>query len=82
MATSDTARLIDAAGAGRRLDHATAFRFVDAPLELLVQAAESVALMTFGRTVTHSRNVFIPLTQLCRDMCHYCCGDPDHFWGQ
>ena len=26
----------------------------------------------FGDTVTYSRKVFIPLTQLCRDVCHYC----------
>ncbi len=26
----------------------------------------------FGRVVTYSRKVFIPLTQLCRDVCHYC----------
>lgn len=26
----------------------------------------------FGPTVTYSRKVFIPLTQLCRDVCHYC----------
>ncbi|MGZ8572238.1 MAG: bifunctional FO biosynthesis protein CofGH, partial [Actinomycetota bacterium] len=25
-----------------------------------------------GRTVTYSRKVFIPLTMLCRDHCHYC----------
>jgi FO synthase len=25
-----------------------------------------------GRTVTYSRKVFIPLTMLCRDVCHYC----------
>lgn len=25
-----------------------------------------------GRTVSYSRKVFIPLTQLCRDVCHYC----------
>src|SRR5690606_33440754 len=25
-----------------------------------------------GRSVTYSRKVFIPLTQLCRDVCHYC----------
>ncbi|MBF6327335.1 bifunctional FO biosynthesis protein CofGH [Nocardia transvalensis] len=24
------------------------------------------------RTITYSRNVFIPLTRLCRDKCHYC----------
>lgn len=26
----------------------------------------------FGRTVTYSPKVFLPLTQLCRDVCHYC----------
>jgi len=26
----------------------------------------------FGQLVTYSRKVFIPLTQLCRDVCHYC----------
>ena len=26
----------------------------------------------FGRHISHSRKVFIPLTQLCRDVCHYC----------
>ncbi|HEX2032185.1 MAG TPA: bifunctional FO biosynthesis protein CofGH [Actinomycetota bacterium] len=25
-----------------------------------------------GRTITYSRKVFIPLTMLCRDVCHYC----------
>ena len=25
-----------------------------------------------GRLVSYSRKVFIPLTQLCRDVCHYC----------
>ncbi|MGE4249305.1 MAG: 5-amino-6-(D-ribitylamino)uracil--L-tyrosine 4-hydroxyphenyl transferase CofH [Parvibaculaceae bacterium] len=26
----------------------------------------------FGRRITYSRKVFIPLTHLCRDHCHYC----------
>jgi FO synthase len=26
----------------------------------------------FGSLITYSRKVFIPLTQLCRDVCHYC----------
>ena len=25
-----------------------------------------------GKLITYSRKVFIPLTQLCRDVCHYC----------
>lgn len=27
---------------------------------------------SFGNVVTYSRKVFIPLTHLCRDVCHYC----------
>ncbi|WP_270933337.1 5-amino-6-(D-ribitylamino)uracil--L-tyrosine 4-hydroxyphenyl transferase CofH [Falsiroseomonas oryzae] len=36
--------------------------------------AEAAALRDagHGRRVTWSRKVFIPLTQLCRDVCHYC----------
>ena len=26
----------------------------------------------WGRRLTYSRKVFVPLTQLCRDVCHYC----------
>ncbi|HEX3574511.1 MAG TPA: 7,8-didemethyl-8-hydroxy-5-deazariboflavin synthase CofG, partial [Rhodopila sp.] len=26
----------------------------------------------FGRNISYSRKVFIPLTKLCRDVCHYC----------
>jgi len=38
----------------------------------LMPSAESLTLDGFGETVTYSRKVFIPLTQLCRDVCHYC----------
>jgi FO synthase len=39
--------------------------------ELLAKAAERRD-DAFGRTVSYSRKVFIPLTKLCRDVCHYC----------
>ncbi|MGH8327119.1 MAG: 7,8-didemethyl-8-hydroxy-5-deazariboflavin synthase CofG, partial [Steroidobacteraceae bacterium] len=38
----------------------------------LLPAAEEMTLAGHGRAVTYSRKVFIPLTQLCRDVCHYC----------
>ncbi len=38
----------------------------------LIRAAEEITLAGHGATVTYSRKVFIPLTQLCRDVCHYC----------
>ncbi len=42
------------------------------PLEALVEAAEELTLAGHGNIVTYSRKVFVPLTQLCRDVCHYC----------
>lgn len=39
---------------------------------LLLAASEAMTLATFGPLVTYSRKVFIPLTKLCRDVCHYC----------
>jgi FO synthase len=43
-----------------------------APLEELLKRAEQMTLANRGRRLTYSRKVFIPLTQLCRDVCHYC----------
>ena len=34
--------------------------------------ASSIRDHGFGNTVTYSKKVFIPLTKLCRDVCHYC----------
>src|SRR5919202_3533956 len=34
--------------------------------------ARAVRDRTRGRLVTYSPKVFIPLTKLCRDVCHYC----------
>lgn len=42
------------------------------PVESLIEQAEAMTLAAFGATVTYSRKVFIPLTHLCRDVCHYC----------
>lgn len=38
----------------------------------LAALACSVRDRAHGNTVTYSRKVFIPLTHLCRDVCHYC----------
>ena len=42
------------------------------PVESLMEQAEAMTLASFGVPVTYSRKVFIPLTHLCRDVCHYC----------
>ena len=41
-------------------------------LSELMDRAALVRDTGFGNVVTYSRKVFIPLTQLCRDVCHYC----------
>src|SRR5438093_5300110 len=44
----------------------------DADLERAMGAAGKLRDLGWGDTVTYSRKVFIPLTMLCRDHCHYC----------
>jgi len=50
----------------------TAMSLVDAPLADLLPEAASLRAQGKGTTVTYSPKVFIPLTTLCRDVCHYC----------
>ena len=38
----------------------------------LMQVAATLRDSGFGNVITYSRKVFVPLTQLCRDVCHYC----------
>src|SRR3989442_15262971 len=50
--------------------------------ESLLEAAGSLRDQFKGRTVTYSRKIFLPVTNLCRDRCSYCTfrkdpSDPD-----
>ncbi|HTS54390.1 MAG TPA: 7,8-didemethyl-8-hydroxy-5-deazariboflavin synthase CofG, partial [Burkholderiales bacterium] len=45
---------------------------VDAPLEALVERASRLRDAGHDALVSYSRKVFLPLTRLCRDVCHYC----------
>ena len=45
---------------------------LDTDLDELLGRATEVRDATWGTRVTYSPKVFIPLTQLCRDRCHYC----------
>ncbi|MDH3452828.1 MAG: 5-amino-6-(D-ribitylamino)uracil--L-tyrosine 4-hydroxyphenyl transferase CofH [Gammaproteobacteria bacterium] len=38
----------------------------------LAEIAASLRDRGHGRVISYSRKVFIPLTRLCRDVCHYC----------
>jgi len=45
---------------------------LERPLEDLCAEARALRDEGHGRLVTYSPKVFIPLTKLCRDVCHYC----------
>ena len=65
--------IVAAARSGARLDAAQAAALADCDdLVLLTSAAAVLRDQGFGQLVTYSRKVFIPLTHLCRDVCHYC----------
>jgi FO synthase len=54
----------------------------DRELESLFAAAGTLRDRYKGRTVTYSRKIFLPITNLCRDRCSYCTfrkdpGDPE-----
>ncbi|MCA3389247.1 MAG: 5-amino-6-(D-ribitylamino)uracil--L-tyrosine 4-hydroxyphenyl transferase CofH [Roseomonas sp.] len=42
------------------------------PLAELMAEAAALRDAGHGRVMSYSRKVFIPLTKLCRDVCHYC----------
>jgi FO synthase len=73
-------RALARADAGKTLDAAEAEVLLsarDADLDRLCAIASRIrdaGLDAAGRpgTVTYSRKVFLPLTRLCRDRCHYC----------
>ncbi len=45
---------------------------LERPLDELMAEARAVREARSGQLVTFSPKVFIPLTKLCRDVCHYC----------
>lgn len=86
LSLRETEALVRAAVDDGRIERAPAERIGrrlgdPAILAAVAEAAHEAKLRWRGRTVTVSRNVFIPLTNLCRDRCTYCTfakrpGDP------
>jgi FO synthase len=54
------------------MDAADARTLAGSDAAKLAAAAVCLREQGRGRVVTYSRKVFIPLTKLCRDVCHYC----------
>ncbi|MEP7059312.1 MAG: 7,8-didemethyl-8-hydroxy-5-deazariboflavin synthase CofG, partial [Actinomycetota bacterium] len=68
-------RALARAEAGKTLSEPEAealFAAAGPDLERLQRIAAGLRDRGFGDIVTYSRKVFIPLTMLCRDHCHYC----------
>jgi FO synthase len=69
------ARSIARARAGKSLsldETAALFDARGSQLADLFEIASRLRELGHGTTITYSRKVFIPLTMLCRDHCHYC----------
>jgi FO synthase len=70
-----TRRALARAEAGKALSLDECTALIDArgeQLERLLGIATRLRDLGHGTTVTYSRKVFVPLTMLCRDRCHYC----------
>jgi len=55
-----------------QISHSAALALVDVPQKELIARASDLRDAGHGRLISYSRKVFIPLTRLCRDVCHYC----------
>jgi FO synthase len=70
MTTDD---VLTRAASGHRLSAPAALALVGCTdLHPLMRVAAALRDEAHGELVSYSRKVFIPLTQLCRDVCHYC----------
>jgi len=70
MTTED---VLGRAASGQRLSAAEALALADcANPRPLMRVAARLRDAGHGGLVSYSRKVFIPLTHLCRDVCHYC----------
>ena len=65
--------LLDDVVCGRRLESGDALGLAACDdLPTLMDAASALRDAGHQASISYSRKVFIPLTQLCRDVCHYC----------
>ncbi|MBV9752151.1 MAG: 5-amino-6-(D-ribitylamino)uracil--L-tyrosine 4-hydroxyphenyl transferase CofH [Hyphomicrobiales bacterium] len=69
----DPEKVLDAADNGAILDRDEALALARCvQTDRLARIAESLCIAGHGNHVSFSKKVFIPLTQLCADVCHYC----------
>ncbi|MEM7254644.1 MAG: 5-amino-6-(D-ribitylamino)uracil--L-tyrosine 4-hydroxyphenyl transferase CofH [Pseudomonadota bacterium] len=70
---TDTEALLANAINGQRIGERDIYALGEsAPLDLLTQTAAAMRDQVHRDLISFSPKVFIPLTMLCRDVCHYC----------
>lgn len=73
MNTAAVTDLLDRAALGLLPEPEQALALADsADLHALMRTAAAVRDQGFGDVISYSRKVFVPLTHLCRNSCHYC----------
>lgn len=73
MTASTNSKILACALEGHRPDDEAARELAsENGLALLMQIASQLRDQGHGDLISYSRKVFIPLTKLCRDVCHYC----------
>jgi FO synthase len=73
MSASAITSVLAAAERGHTLAHDAALTLATCEdLDGLTALAEQICVAGHGTRVSFSKKVFIPLTRLCRDVCHYC----------
>ena len=66
-------RLLRRIGEGHRVSSEEAAELArQTDLERLIDVAGELRDAGHGHLVSYSKKVFLPLTHLCRDVCHYC----------
>ena len=65
--------ILEAVRSGKSLSNSEALLLADLnDTAAIAEVASELRDQQFNNVVTYSRKVFIPLTHLCRDVCHYC----------
>lgn len=73
MIKQEQTRVLDAALQGYELSDGETQTLVElSDLRSLLATASQLRDQVHYNRISYSRKVFIPLTQLCRDVCHYC----------
>ncbi len=73
MSGIDPGKVLDAAENGQRLDREEVLALASfVRTDRMASIAEALCRAGHGEHISFSKKVFIPLTQLCADVCHYC----------